>query len=114
VIAKLVQADEDTVRDVIHRFNEIGLACLDATATTVPTKLGRPFTRWSIRKLAACLRKVQGRVIRIGREALRSLLTRRGITFQRTKTWMESPTPTATPTAHWESVLLISRPSKVA
>jgi len=29
VIAKLVQADEDTVRDVIHRFNEIGLAALD-------------------------------------------------------------------------------------
>lgn len=28
VIAQLVQADEDTVRDVIHRFNEIGLACL--------------------------------------------------------------------------------------
>jgi len=28
-IAQLVQADEDTVRDVIHRFNEIGLACLD-------------------------------------------------------------------------------------
>jgi hypothetical protein len=27
VIARLVQADEDTVRDVIHRFNEIGLAC---------------------------------------------------------------------------------------
>ncbi|WP_218002051.1 helix-turn-helix domain-containing protein [Microtetraspora malaysiensis] len=24
VIARLVQADEDTVRDVIHRFNEIG------------------------------------------------------------------------------------------
>lgn len=29
VIAKPVQADEGTVRDVIHRFNEIGLACLD-------------------------------------------------------------------------------------
>src|SRR3954471_14960568 len=29
VIAQLVQADEDTVRDVIHRFNQIGLACLD-------------------------------------------------------------------------------------
>lgn len=27
VIARLVQADEDSVRDVIHRFNEIGLAC---------------------------------------------------------------------------------------
>jgi Homeodomain-like domain len=63
-------ADEDTVRDVIHRFNEIRLACLDpqwaggrprllspddeafiaATATTRPSKLGQPFTRWSIRK----------------------------------------------------------------
>jgi hypothetical protein len=30
VIAQLVQADEDTVRDVIHRFNQIGLACLDS------------------------------------------------------------------------------------
>jgi hypothetical protein len=29
VIAKFVQADEDTVREVIHRFNEIDLACLD-------------------------------------------------------------------------------------
>lgn len=61
VIAQLVQADEDTVRDVIHRFNEIGLACLDPrwaggrprrlspdeedfviqTATTRPAKLDR-------------------------------------------------------------------------
>ena len=65
VIAQLVQADEDTVRDVIHRFNEIGLACLDPrwaggrprllstddedfviqTATTRPAKPGQPFTR---------------------------------------------------------------------
>ncbi|WP_404818498.1 helix-turn-helix domain-containing protein [Streptomyces triticiradicis] len=29
VIAQLVQVDEDTVRDVIHRFNEVGPACLD-------------------------------------------------------------------------------------
>lgn len=113
VIARLVQADEDTVRDVIHRFNEIGLARLDPqwaggrprllspddedfviqTATTRPTKLGQPFTRWSIRKLAAFLRKVHGRVIHIGREALRMLLARRGVTFQRTKTWKESTDP---------------------
>ncbi len=113
VIAQLVQADEDTVRDVIHRFNEIGLACLDPrwaggrprqlssdeedfviqTATTRLTKLGQPFTRWSLRKLVAYLRKVHGRIIRIGREALRCLLARRGITFQRTKTWKESPDP---------------------
>jgi hypothetical protein len=63
------------------------------TATTRPTKLGQPFTRWSLRKLVAYLRGVHGRVIRIGREALRGLLARRGITFQRTKTWKESPAP---------------------
>ncbi|MFJ5646421.1 IS630 family transposase [Streptomyces sp. NPDC093223] len=113
VIAQLVQADEDTVRDVIHRFNEIGLACLDPrwaggrprlltpdeedfvvqTATTRPTKLGQPFTRWSLRKLVSYLRKVHGRIIHISRETLRSLLARRGVTFQRTKTWKESPDP---------------------
>lgn len=113
MIAQLVQADEDTVRDVIHRFNEIGLACLDPqwaggrprqlstddedlviqTTTTRPTKLGQPFTHWSIRKLAAYLRRIHGRGIRIGREALRCLLARRGITFQRTKTWKDSADP---------------------
>ncbi|MFE5407110.1 IS630 family transposase [Streptomyces sp. NPDC056580] len=113
VIAQLVRADQDTVRHAIHRFNEIGLACLDprwaggrprllspddedfviATATTRPTKLCQPFTRWPIRKLAAYLRRVHGRVIRISREALRCLLARRGVTFRRTKTWKESPDP---------------------
>ncbi|GIH01716.1 hypothetical protein Pma05_82880 [Plantactinospora mayteni] len=28
-IARLVQGDEDAIREVIHRFNEMGLACLD-------------------------------------------------------------------------------------
>jgi hypothetical protein len=41
------------------------------TAIARPTKLGRLFTRRSIRKLTAWLRRVHGRVIRIGREALR-------------------------------------------
>ncbi|MGY3204682.1 hypothetical protein ACVW19_005197 [Streptomyces sp. TE5632] len=58
------------------------------TATTRPTKLGQPVTRWSIRKLAAYLRRVHGGG---GREALRCLLMRRGIVFQRTKAWKESP-----------------------
>ncbi|MFF5898959.1 IS630 family transposase [Streptomyces argenteolus] len=113
VIANLVQADEDTVRGVIHRFNEIGLVCLDPrwaggrprlltdddedfviqTATTRPTKLGMPFSRWSIRKLAEHLRRNVARPIRIGREALRCLLARQGVTFQRTKTWKESADP---------------------
>ena len=72
-IARLVAADEDTVRDVIHLFNQKGLAALDpqwaggrprlisdeniqvivTAARTRPEKLGQPFTRWSLRKLAA-------------------------------------------------------------
>ena len=78
-IARLVAADEDTVRDVIHLFNQKGLAALDpaldpqwaggrprlisdeaiqvivTAATTRPEKLGQPFTRWSLRKLAGYL-----------------------------------------------------------
>mgnify|MGYP001328662396 CR=1 FL=1 len=109
-IARLVAADEDTVRDVIHAFNAKGLAALDpqwaggrprrisddavqvivTTATTRPEKLGQPFTRWSVRKLAAFL-AVQG--ITVGRERLRQLLRERGISFQRTRTWKESADP---------------------
>jgi hypothetical protein len=59
----------------------------------IRAKLGRPFSRWSIRKLADHLRRNVARPIRIGREALRCLLSRRGVTFQRTKTWKESTDP---------------------
>lgn len=112
-IARLVQADEDSVRQVIHRFNEMGMASLDprwaggrprqisdgdeafivATATTRPMKLGRPFTRWSIRKLADYLGVNPDRVVVVGRERLRQLLRKHEITFQRTKTWKESTDP---------------------
>src|SRR6266480_6059802 len=74
-IARLVAADEDTVRGVIHLFNQKGLAALDprwaggrprrisdedvrvivTAAITRPEKLGLPFTCWSLRKLAAYL-----------------------------------------------------------
>jgi transposase len=112
-IARLVAADEDTVRDVIHAFNDKGLAALDprwaggrprlitdddiafvvTTATTRPVKLGQPFTHWSLRKLAAYLADNPVRVVRIGRERLRQILRERGITFQRTRTWKESTDP---------------------
>ena len=112
-IARLVQADEDTIRQVTHRFNEMGMASLDpqwaggrprqispddeqyivTTANTRPEALGRPFTRWSIRKLADYLGSQAARPIEIGRERLRQLLVKHGITFQRTKTWKESNDP---------------------
>jgi len=113
VIARLVQTSPDRVREVIHRFNEMGLGCLDPrwaggrprritnddeaflvkTATTRPVKLGLPFTRWSIRKLAGYLNDNETRVVVIGRERVRQLLQTHGITFQRTKTWKESNDP---------------------
>ena len=105
-IARLVAAHEDTVRDVIHAFNERGLAALDpqwaggrprlissddeefivTAATTRPVKLGRPFTHWSIRKLA----DYPVRVVKVGRERLQQILRAHGISFQRTRTWKES------------------------
>lgn len=39
---------------------------------------GRPFTRWSIRKLLGHLLRLPGRAITIGRETLRTLPARRG------------------------------------
>jgi transposase len=111
-IARLVAADEDTVRDLIHLFNAKGLAALDpqwaggrprrisdediqvivTVATTRPEKLGLPFTCWSLRKLAAYLTGAP-QPVRIGRERLRQILHARGISFQRTRTWKESRDP---------------------
>ena len=63
-----------------------------AAARTRPEKLGQPFTRWSLRKLAGYL-AVRDRPARIGRERLRQILHQRGISFQRTRTWKESTEP---------------------
>jgi transposase len=112
-IARLVAADEDTVRDVVHAFNEKGLAALDpnwaggrprlisdddidlivAAATARPEKLGQPFTHWSVRKLTAYLAGDTTRPVAIGRERLRQILHQRGISFQRTRSWKESTDP---------------------
>jgi len=112
-IARLVAADEDTVRDVVHAFNQRGLAALDpqwaggrprlisdedidfivTAASTRPEKLGLPFTHWSLRKLVAYLASNASRVVRVGRERLRQILHSRQISFQRTRTWKESADP---------------------
>ena len=113
VIADLVHTSDDRVREVIHNFNRMGMGCLDPkwaggrprtissddetfiveTAKTRPEKLGRPFTRWSIRKLAGYLADNPTRRVKIGRERLRQLLAKHEVTFQRTKTWKESNDP---------------------
>lgn len=113
VIARLAATSEDRVREMIHRFNEMGMRSLDPqwaggrprqitsddeafiveTARTRPEKLGQPFTRWSIRKLVAYLADNDTRVVTVGRERLRQILAAHEITFQRTKTWKESNDP---------------------
>jgi transposase len=113
VIARLVQTSEDRVREVIHNFNKMGLACLDPkwaggrprrittddevfivkTASARPEKLGRPFSRWSVRKLRDYLATNPGRRVELSRERLREILAKHGVTFQRTKTWKESNDP---------------------
>ena len=101
------------MRDVIHAFNQRGLDALDPrwaggrprrisaedeafivqAATTRPERLGRPFTHWSIRKLAGYLADNPVRIVAVGRERLRQLLCRHKISFQRTRTWKESRDP---------------------
>jgi transposase len=113
VIAQLAATSEDRVREMIHRFNEVGMRSLDPrwaggrprqittddeafvveTAKTRPEKLGQPFTRWSIRKLVDYLGDNDIRVVKIGRERLRQILVAHDVTFQRTKTWKESNDP---------------------
>ena len=113
VIARLAATSRDRVREVIHRFNDDGMASLDprwaggrprrittededfivAAATKRPEALGLPFTRWSLRELAAYLGDNQTRVVKISAERLRQILAARGVTFQRTKTWKESNDP---------------------
>src|SRR5690606_5744208 len=68
-------------------------AFIVATATARPEALGQPFTRWSLRKLAAFLAENNERVVKVGRERLRQILACNEVTFQRTKTWKESNDP---------------------
>lgn len=113
VLARLVQTSPDRVREMIHRFNESGMASLDPrraggrprritideerfiveTATARPAKAGRPFTHWSVRKLREYLGNNDVRRVVIGRERLRQILEAHEVTFQRTKTWKESNDP---------------------
>jgi transposase len=112
-IARLVQTSPDRVREMIHRFNQMGMRSLDPkwaggrprrittedeefivkTAKERPAKAGRPFSHWSLRKLQQYLADNPIRKVKISRERLRQILDRHGVTFQRTKTWKESTDP---------------------
>jgi transposase len=101
LIARVLGADADHVRDVIHAFNTNGLPALDPhwgpgpprratpaqeayilkVAQTRPGRLGQPFTHWSLRKLAGYLADNPAAAARLGREQLRQLLRAHRISF---------------------------------
>ena len=86
-LAVLAATSQDRVREMIHRFNEKGMASLDPqwaggrprqittdditfivkTANARPETVGQPFTRRSIRKLVDYLADNDQRVVNIGR-----------------------------------------------
>ncbi len=61
-------------------------------ALSRPQELGLPFTTWSVAKLAEYCRS-QGLLPDVSNEWVRRLLQREGLSFQRTRTWKESPDP---------------------
>jgi transposase len=110
-IAELYDTDQGQVRRVIREFNEQGFKTLDPTegggrprridddqrdvivavALARPRDLGVPLTRWSLRRMADYLAKEHR--IDVSAEHLRRILRGEGITYQRTRTWKQSPDP---------------------
>lgn len=62
-------------------------------ALSRPTDLGLPYTHWSVAKLRSYLVSKLGIFPDYTGEWIRRLLRREGVSFQRTKTWKESPDP---------------------
>ena len=96
VIARLVQTSPDRVREMIHRFNEMGMASLDPrwaggrprritiddesfiveTARKRPAQVGAPFSHCSLRELRRWLGENRDRPVVISKERLRQILDR--------------------------------------
>jgi len=94
VIARLVQTSPDRVREMIHRFNEVGMDSLDPawgggrprriaaddealiveTAKKRPGQVGVPLAHWRLRKLRRWLGENADRSIVISNERLRQIL----------------------------------------
>ncbi len=111
-IAEIGFTSEDRVRAVIHNFNRDGFSSLspkyaggrphkfDAqtraeivrVALTRPKTVGKPYTRWSLTKLADYLVEA-GVVDDISVESIRRILDAEGVSYQRLKTWKESNDP---------------------
>ena len=112
VIAQIALMDEDYVRDIIHAFNEHGMAMLKpkwgpgrppkftdderrglvALATSRPKDLGLPFQEWSLSRLRKAAMD-RGVVESISEEWLRVILHESELSHQSIRTWKESTDP---------------------
>jgi transposase len=120
VIATDLQCSSQTVRNVIRRFNQDGLAVLQAGSSVAhhrphtaftpsaqaqlaivvrrsPRAFGKNQSHWSLALLAevAYAEGLTGRLVSL--EAVRLTLKRMGIPWARAKQWIGSPDPAYTP-----------------
>lgn len=111
-ISQIVGMSEGYIREVIHSFNNNGMAMLKpswkaggnykftdkqkeqlvALATSRPMDLGLPFTQWSLSRLRETAIK-QGIVDSICIEWLRVILDEASVSHQSIKTWKDSKDP---------------------
>jgi len=114
-IARALSCDQQTVHNVIHRFNAQGVAVLTkgssrphtvhaafpaARAETLrdllhrsPRDFGHPPSLWTL-ELAATVSCVEGLTpTRVSGETIRATLRRLGVRWQRAKQWITSPDP---------------------
>ncbi|MGE0298570.1 IS630 family transposase [Pseudonocardia sp.] len=109
--AAMFAATAQYAREVIHAFNDKGLAALDPkwsggrppkfgphvrelicrVARTPPQQVGLPFTTWSLTKLVEHLAAAHRVVISV--ETVRQILRTAGVRWQATKTWKASNDP---------------------
>ncbi len=111
-ISRIVMMSEGYIRELIHLFNDSGMAMLKpswkpggnykfteeqkerlvALATSRPKDLGLPFSQWSLSRLREAAMK-QGIVDSICIEWLRVILDEASVSHQSIKTWKESKDP---------------------
>ena len=114
-IAKAVGCDDETVRKVIHVFNETGLAVLQCGSRCPhhtqaafsaeagerlrelvhhsPRDFGKPTSVWTL-ELAAEVSFAEGLTVKqLSIETVRTTLLRLGIHWKRAKQWISSPDP---------------------
>ena len=111
-IAEQLGMHEEYIRELIRRFNDDGFEALKPRkrtgrepvlteeeksvvveiGTAPPQAFGRPFNQWSLRKLRDYL-VVQKIIPYVSHVTIGTVLKKRGVSFQRTRTWKQSNDP---------------------